>query len=162
VKLYKVTASVVVSFSVLAFNSTLAQADGISELPFLAKSSGSGFVAPDYRRYELCQMYVNKVEIRKQYAELITTETKELQLEGNFQALIEKAAKEKMISTPNGLCDGPATTVSLIMPDKNTVTLYSTGGCGTASVRREGPATSALRDMIDAYCPKTFEAPNPR
>jgi len=130
----------------------------------VTKHNGGGFVPPEWARYEKCEVHTDKVVITRNYGVERSvgfkyTETRAIQLSDPVKNVLKKAKTEPVKTKPNFLCDGPSTTI-LSQDGTATVTLYNTGGCGTPSEERNGPASKMLRDLVDSFCPKTFRAPN--
>ncbi len=129
------------------------------EKPFISKSSGGGYVMPDYLRFEKCDVYGDRVEITRVFGAqengVKSIETRKLELVGKIKEIIKLAGQEKISEKPNGLCDGPATVISA-SADGQDVGLFSTGGCGTPRKLREGPNTKKLIDLVGAFCAKSF------
>ncbi len=129
--------------------------------PFLTKSSGGGFTMPEYAGGERCELYADKVVVSHQFGMVQPTalrviEEKKVNLIGNIRLVIEKAASEEVTTKPNGLCDGPSTSITADNGQQEPVLLYVTGGCGSPARERNGVYSSKLREIIDLYCPKTF------
>ena len=123
-----------------------------AEKPLVTKSSGAGFVMPDFARSEVCDVYADRVEITKSFGSLTVTETKFQLIDGDVQSVIDLAAEEETQETENFLCDGPSTFIVA----GGDVVLYSTGGCGSPKQQKNGPATQILIDLASTHCPKTF------
>jgi hypothetical protein len=148
-------------FSVLALLPIALSATALAELPLIEKHSGNGFVQADWRRSESCRVFLDRVEITRTYGDLATIETRQLGVnEASLMIMIGSARAEKEVSKPNYLCDGPSTSAYITgqNAEKN-LTLFSTGGCGTPSMTREGNATRILMDMLGTYCPITNMPP---
>jgi len=135
-------------------------------LPLVTKTSGGGFVPPEWQRFESCQLFQNKVVVEHDYGVTDTKSVKvvreeKVSITGDIGDLLVASSKEKLDKTPNGLCDAPETTVTAHMvgaPQKDPgFILFASGGCGGDRLERQGPATSALRDLIDQYCPLTYD-----
>lgn len=127
--------------------------------PFLIKSSGSGFVHPNWSRSEKCEVFNDHVLMTRTYARESLEYIFPYQAEaGTVLEMIEKAMGEKVIQEPNYLCDGPATYIKATFQkdgvDQDLV-LYSTGGCGSPKIVRQGPFSSALIDIASTFCPTT-------
>jgi hypothetical protein len=150
-----------VSFSVLLGSLCSVSSFANADTPWIRKSSGGGLVPPQYSQWETCAMYSDRVEITRNWGELSTKETIAIQLNGSVSKLVEEASTESLSSTPNGLCDAPATTIEAFNTGstKEPVLLYFTGGCGSPGKQREGSAAWALQGLIDSYCPKTYRNP---
>lgn len=137
-----------------------------SALPLIEKSSGGGYTPPEWQKFESCTLFADKVVIEHDYgvdekkAVKVTREEK-VSIAGAIQDLLLKASQEKEVRTQNGLCDAPSTAVvghlvGAPETDKGFL-LFVTGGCGSDRIERQGPASSALRNLIDQYCPLTYD-----
>ena len=118
-------------------------------------------MAPDYAGGERCDVYADRAVITNVMGysgatALTVSETRKINLKGNLPAIIELAKAEKVSEKPNGLCDGPSTTISANSMADESLLLFSTGGCGNPSKQRNGVATYKLTSLVDLYCPKTF------
>lgn len=131
--------------------------------PLIVKSSGGGYTPPEWQRYESCQLYRDHVVITKAYGLANGSSVKlshevKITLDAGIDTLLASASKEKEVRSPNGLCDAPATMVTMhLAASKKEIQLFHTGGCGSDRIEREGPASSALRGMIDQFCPETYD-----
>lgn len=131
--------------------------------PLISKSSGGGFMAPEYAGHERCEVYSDKVVITHemgmvQATALKLTEERKINLSGDVKLVIEKAREEKVEEKDNFLCDGPSTSIVANVGNEETgVLLYSTGGCGSPRKERTGVYSSKLRQIADLYCAKTFD-----
>lgn len=125
----------------------------------ITKSNGTGFTLPEYTRYETCEVFRNQVVITQRFGfaeELGFTkrEVRRISLEGAIEKVIETAAQEELQKKDNFLCDAPSTSVSFRGTPEPLV-LFSSGGCGSPRLERQGPASLMLRELIDQYCPRT-------
>lgn len=130
--------------------------------PLITKTSGGGFMMPEYAGYERCELYSDKVVITHQYGMvqptgIKTVEERKVTVEGDLAQVIEKARAEKIATKPNNLCDGPSTSISADSGQGEAVGLFSTGGCGSPQRERQGVFSSKLVSIIDVYCAKTFK-----
>lgn len=130
--------------------------------PLIVKSSGGGFVIPEFAGFEKCEIYQNRVVITHVFgtggptaAKLV--EERKITLTGDFAKIIEVAKSEKVETKPNSLCDGPSTGISANPALGESILLYSTGGCGSPRKSREGLASNKLRAIADLYCEKTYD-----
>lgn len=126
-----------------------------AEKPLISKSSGSGFVPPEYQRSETCNVYADHVVILKTYGTMRTSETRSVNASNGIQDVLAKAVGEKVTETANGLCDGPVTQVNAFVDGKDVV-LYTTGGCGSPKKHRSGPYTAILLELVGSFCPQTY------
>jgi hypothetical protein len=123
----------------------------------VTKSSYPGYTSPDWVRTERCEVYLDKVVITRNFgysgeSGFTATETRPVTITPSILAVIERAKTEELKETPNGLCDGPGTGVS-----SGELVLFSTGGCGSPRLERNGGGSRMLRDLADTYCPKTYD-----
>jgi hypothetical protein len=129
--------------------------------PLLSKASGGGFMAPEYSGYERCDVYPDKVVITHQFGYVTETalqvnEERKINLVGNVKLVVEKAAQEKVEEKPNGLCDGPSTTIQADNGGQ-ALLLFTTGGCGSPRKDRSGPLSTKLKEIVNLYCPRTID-----
>jgi hypothetical protein len=126
--------------------------------PFLLKVSGTGFVHPDWARSEKCEVFNDHVLMTRSYARESLQYIFPYRSENAVLDLIGKAMEEEVEQEPNYMCDGPATYIKATVQkdgvDQDLV-LYSTGGCGSPKIMRQGPNTSALIDIESTFCPTT-------
>lgn len=129
--------------------------------PVLVKTSGGGYMHPAYQSYETCRVFKDKILIEKHFGsaqignDVVMTQVVPVSFQGNLENMIVLAQSEPLQKTENGMCDGPATVIMANLAQES-VTLYSTGGCGTDKEDRSGPNSSHLKKIIDAYCLKTY------
>lgn len=129
--------------------------------PLISKSSGGGFMMPEYAGGERCDLYSDRVVISNTFGmqgptAVAIAETRAISLKGNLQAIINQAKTEQVTTKPNNLCDGPATSIVANDGSANGVLLFSTGGCGSAERTRNGIASDKLRNLVNLFCPKTY------
>lgn len=134
--------------------------------PLIVKSSGGGFVHPEFGGNVRCELYNNKVVITNQYgfqgpSAFSAKEVRSIALSRPLQPIIDLAKTEAIEEKPNNLCDGPSTSV-VASPDQDQVLLFTTGGCGSPRKERTGRASSKLRALIDIYCPMTHDFSDPQ
>ena len=133
--------------------------------PILVKTSGGGFTPPEWSMNETCEVFATKVVITRTYGqgELVAKEVRPLSLTGTsgLAGLAAKAAVETLDQQENNLCDAPGTSIYInqIQPNDtvNQVTLFSSGGCGSPRLQRNGGYAAALRDLVSQYCSKNFD-----
>ena len=65
---------------------------------------------------------------------------------------LERALKEKIEEKENGLCDAPGTSIKM-----GVELLFATGGCGSPRKDRVGPFSTALKNVVNTYCPNTYD-----
>lgn len=126
--------------------------------PFLIKSSGSGFVHPNWARSEKCEVFDSHILMTRTYARESLEYIFPYKTESSIEEMIENALQEKVVQEPNYLCDGPSTFVKAQFQKdgvERDLVLYSTGGCGSPKITRQGPFSSALIDIASTFCPTT-------
>jgi hypothetical protein len=126
----------------------------------ITKSSGGGFVMPEYAGGETCEVYANKVKITHTLGygsptSLQLVEERNITLTGDVKLIIEKAKAEQITETPNSLCDGPSTYIAA-GEGNDPLQLFSTGGCGSPQRQRNGVFSEKLRTIVNLYCPQTY------
>jgi hypothetical protein len=141
---------------------TLASTVAIAaEKPLISKSNSTGFVPAEWARSETCDVYQNRVLITRVYGAEATRiehkETRNILIKSNLQALTKAVLAEKVEVQPNLLCDGPSTVTTILGNE----VLFSTGGCGSDRKERVGPLSSALREIVNTYCPVTHDFKQP-
>lgn len=148
------------SLFAICFLTLATQALALAPTPIIRKSNYTGFTAPEFTRFEQCEVYVDKVVITKQFGSTKIIETRALQTSG-LHELVTAAKAEPVKETPNFLCDGPSTTIDAFENQANDqverVELFSTGGCGSPSRNREGNQAETLRNIMALYCPTTYK-----
>lgn len=127
--------------------------------PLITKSNGTGFTLPEYTRYETCEVYLNQVVITQRfgYAEELgftKREVRRISLDKSIYKVIEAAAQEELLKNDNFLCDAPSTSIQFLGKPEPLV-LFSSGGCGSPRLDRQGPAAQMLKELVDQYCPVT-------
>jgi len=132
----------------------------------ISKTSGGGFMAPEYAGYERCDVYADKVVLTHQYGMVRETalqlvEERNIKLSGDVATVIEKARAEQETTKPNNLCDGPSTSITANPAQGEAVVLFSTGGCGSPEHSRDGVYSSKLKNIVNVYCPQTYKFSNP-
>ena len=143
-------------FVLLCVNTSFAGLPGgiiVAVQPLIVKSNASGYVPMEYVRGERCSVFQDKVVLEKSFGTLKLTEERAINLTGDVMAVIEQAGQEEVVKKDNFICDAPSTHIET----QNSTVLYSTAGCGTPSQIREGAASKILIDIVDTYCPKTFD-----
>jgi hypothetical protein len=124
------------------------------------KINSSGYTPAQWVRTESCEVFRDKVVISKNFgaspAGVTLRQELPVSVGGEVDQIISNAKAEKEKHSPNMLCDGPSTTVETF-DKKASILLFTTGGCGSDRVMREGPASGTLREIADQYCPKTYD-----
>lgn len=149
----------------LIFTSLCASSSfALSMAPVVTKVNASGYTMAEYARYERCEVYMDKVVIHRTFGAsedigFTLTETTPITLSPSVLNIVDKADKEELEETPNNLCDGPGSVISAarVLPNDavKRVVIFSTGGCGSPSQVRQGPAARMLSDLVATYCPNT-------
>jgi hypothetical protein len=153
----------ILAFAILALPLFSTAAPAVAPKPLVVKSSGAGFAPPEWQRSETCELYKNRVVITQTQGVANGTTVKlvrevAITLDGSVDTLLANAAAEKEKHEPNMMCDAPATVVSAyVASTKKDIQLYFTGGCGSDRIEREGAASSALRTLVDQFCPTTHD-----
>jgi hypothetical protein len=128
--------------------------------PLITKTSGGGFTPPEWARYEKCDVFANHVLIVKHYGvganAFELKEDRKITLTAGIQNSIKLAKTEQLEEKDNGLCDAPGTTITLGSGETATV-LFTSGGCGSPRKERAGPHSTALKDIVNTYCPQTYD-----
>lgn len=123
----------------------------------ITKSSGGGFVMPEYGRTSHCEVFQDKVLISNKFGYGTTTsfdvvEERKITLSKDLKKVIEIAKTEQLVEKVNMLCDAPTT--SIVAGD---LLLFTSGGCGSPRKERTGFASSKLVELVNLYCPKTYD-----
>lgn len=143
------------TFSFLASTGALAEVT-----PIVTKFNGGGFVPQAYFRSQQCQVFADRVVIKNTFGyanngngHSVTTEIRNVKFDGDINAILAAVAKEELQIKGEGPCDAPTTN---IVAGKD-ITLFMTGVCGGKRQERVGTASRMLRDIVDMYCPKTYD-----
>jgi len=143
-------------FGTLVLNAFIAVGAMAAETALVTKSNHTGFTAPEWSRFEQCEVFKDRATITKRMGsgegQIVVSETRKLKIDGKLAALVAKVATEEITEKENMLCDGPAT---VIVSGDNI--LFTTGGCGSPRKERQGNASRMLRELVDAYCPTTHD-----
>lgn len=130
----------------------------VNALALVTQVSASGYVMPDWRRAERCEIFLDKVVIARTLGGeeadggFTVVEEHAITISTGIHKIIERAATEPAASTPNGICDGPSkeiTAGAALSP----LTLFATGGCGSPRIERQGGASSMLLELVRRFCP---------
>ncbi|SMF63155.1 hypothetical protein [Pseudobacteriovorax antillogorgiicola] len=127
----------------------------------ITKSNDSGYTLPEYVRNETCSVFTNRVVITKRYGgfndkSFVTREVKRLNVSEGIRNILSLSQEEMLNKKPNLLCDAPTTRISMSVNGSDQI-LFASGGCGSPRLERTGPATQMLVDLVNTYCPKTFD-----
>lgn len=130
--------------------------------PIVSKSSGGGYTLPEWSRWESCLVYGDHVDITKVYGSgpdrVELKERRDISLTASAGSLATIAAAEAVDEVENPLCDAPETTVWMGGAASEASVLFQTGGCGSPRKSRNGPASDALRAIVNIYCPTTYDS----
>ncbi|MFK7824000.1 MAG: hypothetical protein AB8G05_07585 [Oligoflexales bacterium] len=129
--------------------------------PLIVKTNSPGYVHPDYSRSEICNLYVDRVEIKRTYGRAAESsfnvnQVIPLTISSELPNILAKANGEGLQSDEVFICDAPSTSIVVNLEDK-AVTLFNSGGCGSPRLERVGRFSSMLVDLINQYCPKTYD-----
>lgn len=132
-----------------------------NERPLLGKYNYPGHVMQEHAFVESCEVFagghiLKSVTLGK---ETISQAQFKLQMGvEQLQSLMAQAKSEELIVLPNYMCDGPSTVIRAYgdkdLGPQGMLLLFSTGGCGSQEEKRIGPATMALRDIVQEHCPE--------
>ena len=140
----------------------LAASANASAALLVTKSSGGGYVPPEWMRSESCELHTDKVVITTyvgvgdgQSVSMVREE--KVTLKGDVAILVANAGQEKEVRSPNNLCNAPSTVITGHIQNDRGFSLFETGGCGSERIERQGPASNALRMLVDKFCPTTYD-----
>lgn len=119
--------------------------------PLLIKINNTGFVPPQWARSEKCEVFETEVLLTRTYSHKKVSYQFPYEGEDDIREMIELARAERIVLQDNHLCDGPATVIKAA----DDLLIYATGGCGSPKKIRQGPYSSALRDIASTFCPTT-------
>ncbi|MBP9707385.1 MAG: hypothetical protein KBD78_07040 [Oligoflexales bacterium] len=150
--------SVLIGTSFLGFNlASIALAD---EAAFtINKTSFSGHTPAEWEQFENCRLSADKMTRSFRFGSLLIEEETALKMTVQFDPdFIQKLQLEPVVKSDNFLCDGPSTRLDIETNDKSkpSILIYYTGGCGQDKEIRQGPLSSAITNMMDKYCSKTY------
>lgn len=127
----------------------------------ITKTNSPGFTLPEYTRFESCEVFMNKVVITQRFGfpeqlGFSKREVRPIALDAAVRNVIDVARSEQLIKNDNFLCDAPSTSVQFTGNPESLV-LFSSGGCGSPRLDRQGPASQMLKELVDQYCPVTYD-----
>ena len=131
--------------------------------PRIMKVNSTGFVTPEARRVETCEVYSDHVLITRTFGNhLVQKENHPVQI-SSLQETILEALNEPVSSALSTVCDGPTTTTTaeILGSSLPTVVLFESGRCGRPRLFREGGQSENLRDLVDTFCPVTYDPQKP-
>lgn len=138
-----------------------------NERPILGKYNYPGLVLAEEYTVESCEIFRGGYLLRtvRNMESTESSETFEVPVDVSLiMDLIMQARTEVLHVKENYLCDTPSTSITAFgsreLNPEGRLTLFETGGCGSAQERRIGPATEELMKILGAFCPTTFEATN--
>jgi hypothetical protein len=153
------------ALTVLTFFSSAAEARYIG--PLLVKEASTGFVMPEDSKTQKCEVFAQKTVMSTHFGgtgKLVTVETRNQTLDGDYMTLIQKARNSKLLHQP-GAVDGPTVRYYAyhINPNDSVtrVTLYDENG-GTGVIQ-SNPTSEAriLKNVLDAVCPNMLQGIGP-
>jgi hypothetical protein len=129
--------------------------------PLITKTNGPGYTLPEYMRFETCEVFLDQVVITQRfgYPEQLgftKREVRPITLDKAIHNVLNVASQEELIKNDNLLCDAPSTSITF-RGNPEPFVLFSSGGCGSPRLDRQGPATQMLRELVDQYCPVTHD-----
>ena len=80
--------------------------------PILTKSNHSGFVPVELARSEVCELYLDRLDITRQFASATIVESRTVTVT-NIADVLTGAAEETLEETDNFICDAPQTSIGL-------------------------------------------------
>ncbi len=127
----------------------------------ITKTNGTGFTLPEYTRFESCEVFMNKVVITQRFGYpdqlgFTKREVRPITLDASIRKVIEAAQSEDVAKDDNFLCDAPSTSVQF-SGNPDSLPLFSSGGCGSPRLDRQGPASQMLKELVGQYCPVTYD-----
>jgi hypothetical protein len=140
-------------------------AHAIKQIPLIEKSSGGGYMPPEYMRSEQCKVFADRIVREKSFGvdanRLITLhEEFPIKLSGDLTLMISLAEKEPEKRGNDQICDAPTTQIVVHQVNAKAgdpgFVVFSSAGCGSPSIKREGPHSAALTEIVDMYCPQTW------
>lgn len=144
----------------LVFSITSLSASASSEV-LVTKLNNPGYTTLDRHQTQRCLLFSDRVEIMREFgtnglgqATVTMTEVRRVETTGELARLVANATAESIQTKPNNVCDD-ASTETFMGQDRDNV-LDSSGGCGTPTKFRKGPASRILLAMINAYCPENW------
>jgi hypothetical protein len=149
----------------MALVSSVAEARYIG--PLLVKEASTGFVPVEYSKTQKCEIFAQKTVLTTSFGgagSLVSVETKNQTLGGDYIGLMQAAKKAKLVNQP-GAVDGPTVKYYgfLINPNDSVtrVTFYNENG-GTGIIL-SNPSSEALilKHVIDSLCPDTMQGIGP-
>ncbi len=131
------------------------------DLALITKTNVTGFTAAEDARTETCEVFGNRVVITHKFgafgdSSFTSQEVRRLKLSDSISKAVTAAAEEALNKSGNYLCDGPSTTITSNRAGQKFV-LFSTGGCGSERLERQGGAARMLMDLVSNYCPITHD-----
>lgn len=154
----RLLAAIITFFAVTPlFANPPAEKEDVPVSPIVTKINEDGFSADAIRR-ERCDVFTDKVRIIRQIGRRTTLEEKKVQIRGDYKSLLTLALAEKE-ETKDGLPgDAEVTKITVLSPTgdpSQPTNIFVTGTGGAATIFRSGPASSALRALVDQYCQTT-------
>lgn len=149
----------------IALVSSVAEARYIG--PLLVKEATTGFVMPEDSKTQKCEVFAQKTVMTTSFGgtgKLVTVETRNQTLDGDYMTLIQKAKGAQLLNHP-GAVDGPTVRYYAyhINPNDSVsrVTLYDeNGGTGIILSNRSSEAR-VLKNVLDSVCPNMLQGIGP-
>ena len=121
--------------------------------PLLVKQESPGFAPVQYQNFSKCEVYPNKVVIKKGVGPLMTTQEFEHKLSGPTLDILE-AVYESPRSKEQGPTDIPSTSYSFFAVEDNTTIEVLFEQRGQTMVSTEGNSAALLKNFMDKVCDK--------
>lgn len=130
-------------------------------LPLIEKNNYTGYTTVDGSRSETCKVYQDRVVITRRFGadqgrSFSTKSVVKSWASTGIYNVIEAAALEELSSDVNYLCDAPSTAISFYQEGQQ-FNLFNSGGCGGSREQRDGPMSRMLVELVDKYCPTTYD-----
>lgn len=153
------------TFAGMALVGSVAEARYIG--PLLVKEAMTGFVMAEDSKTQKCEIFAQKTVLTTHFGgagQLVSVETKNQTLDGDYIAVLQKAHKERLVNHV-GAVDGPTVRYYgfLINPNDSVtkVTLYDENGGTGQILRNPAPEARVLMNVLDSLCPHTLQGIGP-
>lgn len=131
-------------------------ANAFANGPMLVKTQESGFTPEEWRSFQRCEIYLDRVEITAGYGTNLVAVNRifPVSIDAGIQDLIVAASQETFTSDST-LCDASSTLIYAMdysgptLP--TTIDLYAFSSCNQDG-ERNGPASSHLRKIVETLC----------
>lgn len=127
----------------------------------ITKVNRSGYTSPEYRRYETCEVYLDRVVVTTEMGQgenqppVTMTRTHPITLSSNIYDMVRRANLETYKTSQVQVCDAPTTEVRAAAPDVPSFPLFESGSCSVGRAERIGGSSYQLRAIVDTFCPLT-------